>query len=164
MCRLHAEQKAVVKGLQTASGQDEGYYTIIGIIATENMRAAHVLKMYTRERIHKVSVNRQVCDSKLADSAVSPAFSSSNVPSTTSRNRTCTNGCTIMKSCTLKGSSFWLPSVALDLNRIRPCPGTFGWSRLTTTPQQWTPCRISQSVLLRVSSCSLPRALSCIAG
>ncbi|GAA6005774.1 hypothetical protein JCM11491_004004 [Sporobolomyces phaffii] len=49
-----AYRKAVVKGLQTASGQDEGYYTIIGIIATENMRAAHVLKMYTRERIHKL--------------------------------------------------------------------------------------------------------------
>jgi len=49
------KQKAIVRKAQTTPGQDEGFYTTAAIVATENMRAAHVLKMYTRERIYKVS-------------------------------------------------------------------------------------------------------------
>lgn len=39
---------------QSTAGQDESFYTAASIVAVENMRVAHVLKMYTRERIWKV--------------------------------------------------------------------------------------------------------------
>ncbi|GAA5993879.1 hypothetical protein JCM5350_001578, partial [Sporobolomyces pararoseus] len=48
-----ARRKAIVRAAQTERGEAEEFYTIAAIVATENMRAAHVLKMYTRERIHK---------------------------------------------------------------------------------------------------------------
>lgn len=36
-------------------GKEESWYVTVAIAATENMRAAHVLKSFTRERIYKVS-------------------------------------------------------------------------------------------------------------
>ncbi|GAA5877767.1 hypothetical protein JCM16303_000230 [Sporobolomyces ruberrimus] len=47
-------RKHIVKNAQRRSGEDESFYTSVSIVATENMRAAHVLKMYTRERIYKL--------------------------------------------------------------------------------------------------------------
>ncbi|GAA5939745.1 DNA replication protein SLD5 [Sporobolomyces koalae] len=49
-----ANRKAIVRTAQRTSGNDEAFYTTAAIVATENMRAAHVLKMYTRERIYKL--------------------------------------------------------------------------------------------------------------
>ncbi|GAA5827923.1 hypothetical protein JCM5353_007740 [Sporobolomyces roseus] len=54
MVRDLARRKTIVRKAQTTPGQDEGFYTTAAIVATENMRAAHVLKMYTRERIYKL--------------------------------------------------------------------------------------------------------------
>jgi GINS complex subunit 4 len=55
-------QKAIVRAAQTERGRDEAFYTTAAILATENMRAAHVLKMYTRERIYKVSWFRKLTE------------------------------------------------------------------------------------------------------
>ncbi|GAA5974504.1 hypothetical protein JCM21900_004963 [Sporobolomyces salmonicolor] len=49
-----ARRKAIVRRAQSTSGQDEAFYTTAAVVATENMRAAHVLKMFARERIHKL--------------------------------------------------------------------------------------------------------------
>lgn len=38
---------------QSTAGMDESFYLAATVVATENMRASHVLKMYTRERIWK---------------------------------------------------------------------------------------------------------------
>ncbi|GAA6059332.1 hypothetical protein JCM10212_005912 [Sporobolomyces blumeae] len=54
MVRDLARRKAIVRRAQMTSGHDDGFYTTAAIVATENMRAAHVLKMYTRERIFKL--------------------------------------------------------------------------------------------------------------
>lgn len=47
-------QKELVRKAQSTSGMDESFYLAATLVATENMRASHVLKMYTRERIWKV--------------------------------------------------------------------------------------------------------------
>ncbi|GAA5901527.1 hypothetical protein JCM5296_006804 [Sporobolomyces johnsonii] len=49
-----ARRKAIVRRAQSTAGQDEAFYTTAAVVATENMRAAHVLKMFTRERIYKL--------------------------------------------------------------------------------------------------------------
>ncbi|GAA5905574.1 DNA replication protein SLD5 [Sporobolomyces salmoneus] len=49
-----ARRKAIVRQAQSTRGKDEAFYTSVAIVATENMRAAHVLKMYTRERLYKL--------------------------------------------------------------------------------------------------------------
>ncbi|GAA5842820.1 hypothetical protein JCM3766R1_007173 [Sporobolomyces carnicolor] len=49
-----SRRKSIVRIAQTTAGKDEAFYTTASILATENMRAAHVLKMYTRERIYKL--------------------------------------------------------------------------------------------------------------
>lgn len=45
-------EKVVEQG--DRSGQKEGFYTELALVATENLRASHVLRAYTRERIYKV--------------------------------------------------------------------------------------------------------------
>ncbi|GAA5974317.1 hypothetical protein JCM11641_006732 [Rhodosporidiobolus odoratus] len=49
-----AERKDMVRKANSTSDQDDSFYVASSIVATENMRAAHVLKMYTRERIWKL--------------------------------------------------------------------------------------------------------------
>ncbi|GAA6003030.1 DNA replication protein SLD5 [Rhodotorula paludigena] len=49
-----ARRKELVRKAQTTSGQDDSFYVAASVVATENMRAAHVLKMFTRERIWKL--------------------------------------------------------------------------------------------------------------
>ncbi|GAA5988986.1 hypothetical protein JCM10908_006258 [Rhodotorula pacifica] len=49
-----ARRKELVRKAQSTSGMDESFYLAATVVATENMRASHVLKMYTRERIWKL--------------------------------------------------------------------------------------------------------------
>ncbi|GAA6036430.1 hypothetical protein JCM8097_003501 [Rhodosporidiobolus ruineniae] len=49
-----AQRKEMVRVAKETADQDESFYTAMSIAATENMRVAHVLKMYTRERIWKL--------------------------------------------------------------------------------------------------------------
>ncbi|GAA6019061.1 hypothetical protein JCM10207_006304 [Rhodosporidiobolus poonsookiae] len=49
-----ARRKEVVRRAMSTSGEDESFYVAASVVATENMRVAHVLKMYTRERIWKL--------------------------------------------------------------------------------------------------------------
>ncbi|BGP34659.1 GINS complex subunit [Rhodotorula toruloides] len=49
-----ARRRELVRKAQSTAGQDESFYTAASIVAVENMRVAHVLKMYTRERIWKL--------------------------------------------------------------------------------------------------------------
>jgi len=44
-----------VRIAQSTPGHDDAFYIAASVVATENMRAAHVLKMFTRQRIYKVS-------------------------------------------------------------------------------------------------------------
>lgn len=98
-------QKSIVRIAQTTAGKDEAFYTTASILATENMRAAHVLKMYTRERIYKVTPPRfPLFFSRASRSRkVIRLESSSSVLSTTFRNQTCTKDCTRTRLRTLKG-------------------------------------------------------------
>jgi hypothetical protein len=47
-------QKEMVRKARETPDQDDAFYIAAGIVAVENMRAAHTLKMYMRERIWKV--------------------------------------------------------------------------------------------------------------
>ncbi|TKA51247.1 hypothetical protein B0A53_05823 [Rhodotorula sp. CCFEE 5036] len=49
-----ARRKELVRKAQSTAGMDESFYLAATVVATENMRASHVLKMYTRERIWKL--------------------------------------------------------------------------------------------------------------
>ncbi|GAA6050984.1 hypothetical protein JCM3770_005355 [Rhodotorula araucariae] len=49
-----ARRKDLVRTAQSTPGQDDAFYIAASVVATENMRAAHILKMFTRERIWKL--------------------------------------------------------------------------------------------------------------
>ncbi|GAA5895881.1 hypothetical protein JCM6882_001401 [Rhodosporidiobolus microsporus] len=49
-----AKRKEMVRIAKETEGQDDSFYVALGIVATENMRVSHVLKMFTRERIWKL--------------------------------------------------------------------------------------------------------------
>jgi len=55
-------QKDLVRIAQSTPGQDDAFYIAASVVATENMRAAHVLKMFTRQRIYKVRTLSQSRD------------------------------------------------------------------------------------------------------
>jgi hypothetical protein len=44
----------MVRKARETPDQDDAFYIAAGVVAVENMRAAHTLKMYLRERIWKV--------------------------------------------------------------------------------------------------------------
>ncbi|GAA5881128.1 hypothetical protein JCM8547_005425 [Rhodosporidiobolus lusitaniae] len=49
-----ATRKEMVRRAKETPDQDDAFYVAASIVAVENMRAAHVLKMFTRERIWKL--------------------------------------------------------------------------------------------------------------
>ncbi|TNY17206.1 hypothetical protein DMC30DRAFT_431816 [Rhodotorula diobovata] len=49
-----ARRKDLVRIAQSTPGHDDAFYIAASVVATENMRAAHVLKMFTRQRIYKL--------------------------------------------------------------------------------------------------------------
>ncbi|BGP19304.1 hypothetical protein JCM10213_001521 [Rhodosporidiobolus nylandii] len=49
-----AQRKEMVRKARSTPDQDDSFYIAAGVVATENMRVAHVLKMFTRERIWKL--------------------------------------------------------------------------------------------------------------
>lgn len=52
-------QKALVKWAQNTTDGDDALYLQASLVAVENMRAAHVLKSFTRERIFKVCISNR---------------------------------------------------------------------------------------------------------
>ncbi|POY76222.1 hypothetical protein BMF94_0417 [Rhodotorula taiwanensis] len=64
-----ARRKELVRKAQSTAGMDESFYLAATVVATENMRASHALKMFTRERIWKVGLGRVMRRARLAESA-----------------------------------------------------------------------------------------------
>ncbi|SGY43681.1 BQ5605_C001g00046 [Microbotryum silenes-dioicae] len=52
-----ASRKTLVRHVNATASGDDALYLQASLVATENMRAAHVLKAYTRQRIHKLEAH-----------------------------------------------------------------------------------------------------------
>ncbi|SCV73330.1 BQ2448_7256 [Microbotryum intermedium] len=50
-------QKTLVRHVNATASGDDALYLQASLVATENMRAAHVLKAYTRQRMHKLEAH-----------------------------------------------------------------------------------------------------------
>lgn len=98
---IDSRQKELVKQASEMVGADDSLFLQASLVATENMRAAYVLKMFLRERIYKVITCALFLQAHLTDSSFSSRLSNS--PNTISIRMICTKGCIQMRSLMQKG-------------------------------------------------------------